>query len=152
MDFTAISACISSVVLEIESNSILKRECRIGNETGKCFRLIVDNADNFFRQGDYQYPHSAFSTLHIFHTPPFCTLLHIAHSSFSTLLIFYAPRFPHSALCTMHIPPITKTKLVPGTIYYCFYCVKVLGGVLLFTDDILHFTEIYGAFLGSIKN
>ena len=42
------------------------------------------------------FPHSAFSTLRIFHTP------HFPHSAFSTLRIFYTP---HSALRTPYIPP-----------------------------------------------
>ena len=44
-----------------------------------------------------QLSRSAFSTLHIFHTP------HFQHSAFSTLRIFYTLHFPHSAFSTLRI-------------------------------------------------
>ena len=43
----------------------------------------------------FHFPHSAFSTLRIFHTPRF------PHSAFSTLRVFHTP---HSALRTPHFP------------------------------------------------
>ena len=44
------------------------------------------------------FPHSALSTLLIFHTP------HFPHSVFSTHRIFRTPYFPHTALSTLRTP------------------------------------------------
>ena len=76
-------------------------------ENENFLRFIVDNADKIFFQGDFPYLnfchflHSAFSTLHVFYTPPFL------HSAFSTLRIFYTPHFPHSAFSTLLTPSST---------------------------------------------
>ena len=76
-------------------------------ENENFLRFIIDNADKIFFQGDFPYLnfchflHSAFSTLHVFYTPPFL------HSAFSTLRIFYTPHFPHSAFSTLLTPSST---------------------------------------------
>ena len=51
-----------------------------------------------FRFVNCYFPHSAFSTLRIFHTPRF------PHSAFSTLRVFHTPGFPHSAFSTLRTP------------------------------------------------
>ena len=44
------------------------------------------------------FQHSAFSTLRVFNTP------HFPHSAFFTLRVFHIPHFPHSALHVFHTP------------------------------------------------
>ena len=50
-----------------------------------------------FRFVNFYFPHCAFSTLRVFHTP------HFPHSAFSTLRVFHTPRFPHSAFSTLRV-------------------------------------------------
>ena len=73
-----------------------------------------------FRFVNFYFPHCAFSTLRIFHTPRF------PHSAFSTLRIFHTPHIPHSAFSTLrvfHTPhfPLNLNKRTLNSYFGKFY-------------------------------